>query len=207
MLTYSSAELRALAGDTRPPPRSVRKTLFTFQLWRPACCRQPAVTNSSAHLPGQVRGRSADRSFAIGWLNSQSLRNKTVAVRELIKDRSLDVLALTETWHTDSKDVCLPLATPEGYAITEVARSSGSTGGGVAIIFKKQLKCCRVPVPTCSTLEAICMRLSTASEQVIILNIYRPGSDKPTTQFFDELSSIFETLVILLMSNRHWWRL
>ena len=64
------------AGRRHPaPPRSVRKTLFTFQLWRPARHRQPAVTNSSAHLPGRVQGRSADRSFAIGWLNSQSLRN------------------------------------------------------------------------------------------------------------------------------------
>ena len=47
-------------------------------------------------------GRSADQAISVGWLNVQSLRNKTDAVEELVRDRSLDVLALTETWHTDS---------------------------------------------------------------------------------------------------------
>jgi len=35
MLTYSAEELYALNVD-RPPPRQVRKTLFTFRLWLPA---------------------------------------------------------------------------------------------------------------------------------------------------------------------------
>ena len=50
-------------------------------------------------------GQSADQAISIGWLNVQSLRNKTDAVEELVRDRSLDVLALTETWHTHSDDV------------------------------------------------------------------------------------------------------
>ena len=106
-----------------------------------------------------------------------------------MRDRSLDVLALTETWHTDSDDVCFRLATPEGYAITDVARPLGRAGGGVAIIFNKSLKCYRVPVPTSSTFEAICVRLTSARDQVVVLNVYRPGSEKPSAQFFDELTS------------------
>jgi len=102
----------------------------------------------------------------------------------LARDRSLDVLALTETWHTDSDDVCLRLATPEGYAITDVGRPSGRAGGGVAIIFNKSLKCSRVPVPASNTFEAICVRLTSAREQVVILNVYRTGSEKPSAQFF-----------------------
>ena len=51
-------------------------------------------------------GQSADQAISIGCrLNVQSLRNKTDAVEELVRDRSLDVLALTETWHTHSDDV------------------------------------------------------------------------------------------------------
>ena len=92
--------------------------------------RQPAesghdFTQHGACLPFRHTGRSADQEISIGWLNVQSLRNKTDAVEELVRDQSLDVLALTETWHTDSNDVCLRLATLEGYAITDVARPPG----------------------------------------------------------------------------------
>ena len=179
----------------------MRKTLFTFYLWRPARHRQPAesgheFTQQGPRLPVRDTGRSADQGISIGWLNAQSLRNKTNAVEELVRDRSLDVLALTETWHTDSDDVCLRLATPEGYAVTDVARTPGHAGGGVAVIFNKSLKCSRVPLPTCSTFEAICVRLTSARDQVVVLNIYRPGSEKPSAQFFDELTAVLETLVI-----------
>jgi len=71
------------------------------------------------------------------------------------------------------------MATPKGYAIAEVARAPGRAGGGVAIIFNKSLKCSRVPVPTSSTFNAICVRRTSAREQVVIANVYRPGSEKP----------------------------
>jgi len=58
-----------------------------------------------ARLLFRDTGRSADPGISIGWLNVQSLHNKTDAVEELVRDRSLDVLALTETWHTDTDDV------------------------------------------------------------------------------------------------------
>ena len=51
-------------------------------------------------------------------------------------------------------------------------------------------------MPASSAFEAICVRLTSAREQVVILNIYRPGSEKPSAQFFDELTAVLETLVI-----------
>jgi exonuclease III len=44
-------------------------------------------------------------------------------------------------------------------------------------------------------MEVLCVRLSTTDGPVIILNVYRPGSERPTALFYDELTSIFETLV------------
>jgi len=98
-------------------------------------------------------------------------------VEELVRDRSLDVPALTETWHTDSDDICLRLATPEGYPIAEVARPPGRAGGGVAIIFNKSFKCCRVPVPATSTFDAICVRvrLTSARDDDTRLTALFPG--------------------------------
>jgi len=51
-------------------------------------------------------------------------------------------------------------------------------------------------VPASNTFEAICVRLTSARDQVVIFNIYRPGSEKPSAQFFDELTAVLETLVI-----------
>ena len=169
-------------------------------------------------------GQSADQAISIGWLNVQSLRNKTDAVEELVRDRSLDVLALTETWHTDSDDICLRLATPEGYAIAEVARPPGRAGGGVAIIFNKSLKCSRVPVPASSTFDTICVRLTSAREQVAIRGVYRPviyqcHSYEPisppvilptsiTTCTINESSQLKLQLVVDCgqLATRHWTR-
>ena len=86
-------QLRALAGDTRPPPRCIRKTLFTFYLWRPALHRQPAESGHEfrqhgARLPVRDTDGSADQGISVGWLNAKSLRNKTDTVEELVRDRS-----------------------------------------------------------------------------------------------------------------------
>jgi exonuclease III len=102
---------------------------------------------------------------------------------------------MTETWHSASDDVRLRLATPDGYAIVDVARSSGR-GGDVAVIYRKHLKCSRVPLPPCDTFEAVCVRLMTANGPVVLLNIYRPGSVRSSASFCDELASVLEVLVV-----------
>ena len=202
MLTYTSTELRALASCDCKPPRAVRKLLFTFRIWRPARLRvrfRPPPIVQAPHV-NNPPNRSAD-SFsgtpvAVGWLNVQSLRNKVDAINAGITDRSLDVLALTETWHTSSDDNCLRLAAPPGYAVVEVARPA-RRGGGVAIIFRQAWKCVRLPVPECSSFEVVAVRLTTSYGPLVVVNVYRPGSDRPTSKFFEELSAVLETLVLL----------
>jgi len=164
MLTYLADELRAIDHD-RPPERAVRKTLFSLYLWRPAlyrrpgCAPGPSAPAADAEVNKHDR-RSADLSMSIGWLNVQSLNNKTDAVSDVIVDRSLDVLALSETWHVTSNDLCLRRAAPHGYAVADVPRSAGR-GGGVAFIYRKHLKCSRIALPPVTTFETICIRLTT----------------------------------------------
>jgi len=68
-------------------------------------------------------------------------------VAELITERSLDAIAMTETSHADGNDLRLRLATPGGYAVVDFARVAGR-GGGVAIIYRKHLRCSRIPLPS-----------------------------------------------------------
>ena len=199
MLTYLADELRAINYD-RPPERAVRKTLFSFHLWRPARCRRPGCVLGRG-LPAadpevnKLSRRSADLSMSIGWLNVQSLNNKTDAVSDTIVDRSLDVLGLTETWHVTSNDLCLRSAAPHGYAVADVPRSAGR-GGGVAVIYRKHLKCSIIALPSVTTFETICVRLTTDNGPVMLLNVYRPGSARVSALFFDELASVLELLVL-----------
>jgi len=45
-------------------------------------------------------------------------------------------------------------------------------------------------------MEIIAVKLTTSGGPVIIVNIYRPGSDRPTALFFDELAAVLETFVL-----------
>ena len=176
------------------------KTLFSLYLWRPARYRRPGCAPGPS-LPvadpdvNKLSRCSADPSMSIGWLNVQSLNSKTDAVSDVIIDRSLDVLALTETWHVTRNDLCLRRAAPHGYAVADVPRSAGR-GGGVAVIYRKHLKCSRIALPPVTTFEAICIRLSTHNGPVVLLNVYRTGSARVSSQFFDDLASVLELLVL-----------
>jgi len=77
--------------------------------------------------------------MTIGWLNVESLTNKIDAVNSTITDLSLDAFALSESWHSGCDDARLRLVTPPGYAVVDVARSTGR-GGGVAIIHRQHFK-------------------------------------------------------------------
>lgn len=200
-MIYNGEELRALNHD-RPPARATRKAVFAFRLWRPRSFRarsttvkKPvAATNVNKHSADSNK-HSADRYVVMGWLNAFSIINKSVTVSQTIVEESIDVLAVSETWHQSSEDVGLRLSVPNGYAITDVPRSTGLRGGGVAIIYRKQMMCSRVTLPPLTTFEAVCVRLTHSNRTVVLLDVYRSGSMRVTSVFFEELSSVFEVLV------------
>jgi len=131
----------------------------------------------------------------IGWLNVQSLLNKTDVINAAITERSLDGLALTETWHTASDDTCLQLATPPGYATIDAARTFRH-GGDIAVIFCQRWKAAMLPLPVCSTFEAVTVRLTTKTGQFIVIDLYWLGSEQLSMQFFDDLSAVLEMLAV-----------
>ena len=91
MLTYTADNLLALR-HSRPPARPVRKAIFSAHQWQPQLARQ-----SRDRLFVNKRSADCDRRLRIGWLNVRSLANKTTAVQEIIAEKDLDILALTET--------------------------------------------------------------------------------------------------------------
>lgn len=131
LLSYTADCLLALRCDT-PPARPVRKTLFRFYRWSPVSGRQHV--NEVVRLAENARQAHRERQLRVGWLNVQSLGNKTTAVHEEIEENCLHVLALTEVWHRSSDDLVLKLATPSNFLVVDAVRESSPGHGGIAVL-------------------------------------------------------------------------
>ena len=51
-------------------------------------------------------------------------------------------------------------------------------------------------MPRLFSFEGLCTRLSVDGESIVFLSVYRPGSTRPTSQFYDELTTVLESLVV-----------
>jgi len=64
-----------------------------------------------------VKHVAAQRSLTVGVLNVRLLENKSSAVRAMIMDKSLDVLAVVESWHDVADSPSVIASTPKGYCV------------------------------------------------------------------------------------------
>ena len=194
MFSYTADSLLALRHDT-PPARSVRKILFSTHLWSPGGERQH-VNEVIRLLVNERLQTQRNRNLRVGWLNVQSLGNKTTAVHELIEEKELNVLALTEVWHRSSEDLMLKLAAPSNYLVVDAVRESSPGHGGIAVFYDATIRCQRVELPSFSSFEALCVRFSAGGSVWLLLTIYRPGSTAVGQLFLNELGSVLETLAV-----------
>jgi Endonuclease-reverse transcriptase len=114
--------------------------------------------------------------------------------KPLLAATHIAITGICRCWPSGD-DNCLRLATPDSYAFVDIVRYAGR-GGGVAVIFWKHLTCSRVALPVCGSMKVLCVRLTTADNPLVILNVYRSGSERPSATFYDELTSILEFLII-----------
>lgn len=74
----------------------------------------------------------------VGSINIRSIRHKTVYISELLREHSLDILLITETWAHESENNVITASLPKNYKFFHAPRSSdlNITGGGVGIIYR-----------------------------------------------------------------------
>ena len=150
------------------------------------------VTDSSA---GSTQTKhKQQRQLTLGTWNVGSLGNKYTSVSEFISDRKLDMFAVTESWHVDSADVAVRRSAPAGYRYVDTPRP-GQRGGGVVLFFREHYVVKKVVVPVGQlTFEHVSVSVSTLHGPVCFVVVYRPGSVKPDSAFFQEFSALLETL-------------
>ncbi|KAG1953756.1 hypothetical protein F2P79_009272 [Pimephales promelas] len=125
------------------------------------------------------------KSVSFMLLNTRSLNNKAPLIHDIITDRKLDFLCLTETWQNQMDLIALNQATPQGYSYIQKPRSSGR-GGGLAVIHHEDFHIKEFPVHT-SSFECIHFALTGPLRLQVVL-VYRPPKASPS--FLPELSDL-----------------
>src|SRR6218665_268669 len=104
---YTSSQLRSLNHLGLVIPRRTRKGLFRLHLWRPARDRVvPAPSRPTAPPVAVAVGSGGGLcGLKLATWNVQSLGNKFLDVANAIIAHDLDILVVTESWHSSSAGV------------------------------------------------------------------------------------------------------
>ena len=161
-----------------------RRLLFasTGRVYRPHHQRSPsAVLVALILLLGGVEANpgptTSNSSVSFGLVNACSVVHKAAPLHDLIADRKLDVLAVTETWMTtDAPDTIKLDTAPKGYQVVHQPRGSSADkrGGGVAIVHRDTIAARPLDVGQPSEFEVLAARLTL---HVSVVCIYRPPGD------------------------------
>lgn len=132
----------------------------------------------------------SQRNFCL--INSRSVRNKALILNEHITEHNIDVLGITETWLLESDTAVVAELLPSGYAMMHVPREGNVPYGGVAVIYRSDLKACRKPITSFSTFEYMHVSLSCARSVIHVVVVYRPppslANGNKVDDFLDEFS-------------------
>ena len=137
----------------------------------------------------------------ISYLNINSLRNKIVDLREIMRKLSPDYLVLSETKLDDS----FPNAQfyIDNYEI-RARRDRDKHGGGLIEFVRRGFICKRLPNFETKHSESICSELLIAKKKWLIMSIYRPPTSENLNLFFDEMTTVlskasenYENLIVM----------
>ena len=110
---------------------------------------------------------------------------------EFLIDNNVSICFLTETWLTENNNSTTAIIKSYGFNILHVFRDN-TKGGGVGIVFKKELKFTRANIKSYTTFENVCIRFRAQNKNYLLSTIYRTGNMGTFMVDFDDfLQSIF----------------
>ena len=192
----------------RSPPvlRPVGNGAYTVASNRTLVCRSVAGSRRSALIritaTRERHTQPTGCNLAFGSMNVRSLSPSRLDDLLLeIRDRSLDVLLLCETWH-DVDSVAIRRLRADGFTVIERARprltvtvSLDVNHGGIAVVASPGIYLSAVNVGVRpSTFECVAARVSSCQSSCLVVVVYHPGSSPVTAQFFSDLADLLDNL-------------
>ncbi|XP_072558739.1 uncharacterized protein [Paramormyrops kingsleyae] len=172
--------IKSIWSRSRRPPRNTYRTVSHNALAHPARSAKPTIRNGTS-------------SVNFGLLNIRSLTGKGQLIQDLLSDRKLDFLCLTETWQQPNDFVSLNDSTPPEFVYVCQPRNSGR-GGGLAIIHRKQWKVLPLSAQLFHSFEYTAIQLP-GSSPTIICTVYRPP--KPNKDFLNDFTALLTHFSVL----------
>jgi len=155
----------------------------------PAVCLYPLVSVSVSI--------AASNCVTFVLLNMRSLNNKLDDVLEIMRDRSVDVFCITESWH-DTDSAFIGRLRSASYNFVDRPRPRGdddmSVNHGGIVLFSTAVSLKPLTVDQPTTYEQQCVHAVARQFTAIVVAVYRPGSATVQQLFFNELSAVFEQL-------------
>ena len=132
-------------------------------------------------------------SMKFGYVNIQSMRNKSLEVRELISENGYDILALSETWLKEFDKAVLQESTPATHNFFHKMREE-VRGGGVGLFISKVFSHVKVVKGIdVFSFEYVHVNLKRNSVWLSFIVIYRPPRSS-SGEFFMEFDNLLSRL-------------
>ncbi|KAL5260505.1 hypothetical protein ACHWQZ_G010593 [Mnemiopsis leidyi] len=133
----------------------------------------------------------------MGVFNARSICNKTAGILELLSDENIDICMLSETWLRKGDTSKISEIKDLGYNTSHCSRPG--RGGGVAILFKKNLRLTKRNVKACKSFEHIECSMKSGNDIVRLISIYRSPSAALSniTDFLSDFDRYLEELLHL----------
>ena len=124
---YSRTELVSFWTPELRIDRKTQKNLFYHQLWCPPFRRldkrYDLRCNHRFGGPGAYFVSARRSTLGVGVINACSLNQKHASIHDFISEFCVDILAVTESWHSDDQDLILRRAVPNGYSVLAISRA------------------------------------------------------------------------------------
>ena len=165
-----------------PVPNSAVTTIVSRRCDNTTTHKKPKRTRNPMNLQLIPRSNINNKhsvSVPIDFclLNTRSINNKALALKDYAVDHDLDIFAMTETWLSDNDASSVGEVCPTGYYFHHVPRKN-SRGGGVGLLFKKRIKIKEQSQEKFKSFEYTDVTAKCSNGCTRIVIIYRPRQSR-----------------------------